>query len=345
MADRKIILAPEVTFQGETVSKPLVESFRGSSILLVTTGYSQSAALTALSGTQATSLCYSIPISNYDEVVLTASTSPVYVACAAIRPGSSLYFSTSQCKYVYENDETTFSLTCPIQWGARPFMTEKYATGVSMSSAYYVKDYQNLSATTYQNQKLALMTGIRSYFNFCNPTGGPTFITPSEMGNMYAPIQSAYYRDDISFWKNGEIDYWYGLQGYTVTFNQNGVYVYIDNNTPNGLSCNVELVAYEAGSYDEPMYQAFYFYTYVSSWGTSGGYNGWEQDTLPPGEIGAIALEINTGGGGFNFSASIQTSGMGTIYLNGVTDGMNYTNYRELSNDIEIQRIEIQLST
>ena len=343
MAERRILLSTHVVFQGETNVKPNVPSFRGSSLLVATTGYTQSDALTALSGTSATSRCFTLPISNYDEVVLTAYTAPLYVACAAVRPGSQLYFSTNQCKYVYENDSQTFELTCPITWN-RAFMTGLYATGISMNSPYTVKGIQNLSATTYQDQKLAMMTDINYYYNFCNPVGdGLTFITQSEMGKMYSPIQSAYYRDDNYSWKNGEIDYWYGYQGFSITFPYEGVYTYVDNNSPYSISCTVTIVAFEPDSPDYN-YEIFSTYRSPNPWSMQGGYDG--NATEPPsGEIGAIGIMIDSGGYGLNYTAHIVTSGMGTLYDSGATDAMTPTDRIELSNDIEIQRIEIEVST
>ena len=242
--------------------------------------------------------------------------------------------------------KAVFYLTCPLQWNARPFMTGLYATGTTASSPYYFRDYQNLSGTTYQNQKLVKMADATSYYNFCNPTGGTSFITSSEMGNMYAPIQSAYYREDNGLWVNGEIDHWYGSQGYTVTFNQNGVYLYVDNSTPYGLDVFVTVRAYEPDSdYYDYDYEILYMYNTqsISSWGTMGGYYFIEYLT-PEGEIGSIDISVDASGRNLPFSATIELSGGNMMGLSGTTDG-GYVRPNELAYDIEIHRVDIIIST
>jgi hypothetical protein len=222
-------------------------------------------------------------------------------------------------------------------------MTLAYVTGFTGSSPYYFRNYQDLSGTTYQNKQLAKMVDSKLYYNFCNPTGGPSFITESEMGNMYATIQSAYYNEDYGVWTSGEIDHYYGLEGFTVTFDQNGVYLFVDNNTSYGYSCNVTMVAYEAGSLDSYSYVILEQSLLLSPWNANGLYV--SNTTEPPeGEIGGIAIIIDADGHGFNFSADIQTAGMGSISDNGQTDGYGMTYPVGLSNNIEIQRIEIQIS-
>ena len=120
MAEKRAIFDVIVSMTlGNDGGKPLQPSLRGSFLLLATTGTTQSAALSALSGSTASSQCYSIPISSSESLILSADTSPVYVACAAVRPGSSLYFSASQCKEVDSGFTSTqsFLLNCTIPWG------------------------------------------------------------------------------------------------------------------------------------------------------------------------------------------------------------------------------------
>ena len=339
MAEKRILFDVNVSMQGVTEGKPLQPSLRGSFLLLATTGTTQSAALSTLSGSTASSQCYSIPISSSESLILSASTSPVYVACAAVRPGSSLYFSTGQCKQFYSDVSQTFSLTCVIPGGGA-YMTLKYATGITAAtSSYYFKNYQILSGTTYQNQKIARMSEVSSYFNFC--TGATSLIIPqAQLGTRYAAINNTYYKPMYTYpWHNGDIDY-YTLEGFTVTC-VSSMRLTLNNNLYYDEEFVVTLQANDI--YGEVSHLLFNHYLDVPL--QSESYVFITPQNIPPdaeGEISSITLTVETmEGASRNFSAMIMTAGMGAIYTNGQT-GTPKT--EDLSNNIEIQSVYVEVS-
>lgn len=217
-------------------------------------------------------------------------------------------------------------------------MPLKYATGITAAtSSYYFKNYQNLSATTYQNQKIARMSEVSNYFNFC--TGATSmFIPQTQMGTRYATINNAYYKPMYTYpWHNGDIDY-FTITGFTVTC-ASSIPICLHNNVYTNAEYNVSLWAVEVGGGTEYPLLMQYFNLTQGEETTIYYYNG---QNPPEGEIGSLKLMIYESNGiNYNMSTSITTAGMGTIWINGQT---SREEEEYLSNNVEIQEIFIQVS-
>lgn len=177
MANYNYPLTVNIQVNGNTDDKP---NTSGPFLILVTTGTTQSAANTAMSGSSTSSSCYEITgNTGENRITIMSTSSTVYATVCAVRPGSTYSFSNGSRIYT---SGYTFSAYCTVYNGKA--LMSRAASGstywTSHGAPYYKKNNLDVILTSNANKPfLTKGTTNASYM----------YVSPAYSSNQYIPVK------------------------------------------------------------------------------------------------------------------------------------------------------------